>query len=134
MKPFNLTEALAGKPVVTRSGVEIPPGSFVPVPQHPDAGCRLLVVFPQGHGFAYPHGYYHENGMRTPYPGTLDLFMKPVFKTGVLNIYKHPVDGRIFCSDHLYPSVAEALLERPIDAKKKHFKTRIALAQFAFEE
>ena len=100
MKPFNLEDALAGKPVVTRSGV--PLTEIHKFNSSNDSQTLFAVV----DGFVFR---YYDNGKYNLIDGesNLDLFMKPEFekkyiaynkKTGSIVPYCIEEGGELF--DH----------------------------------
>lgn len=81
MKPFNLEQALAGAPVITRDGTKVIRLFTVPEanPEH-----RLVAVFDDGRvDTLYENGKYYE---AQDYHN--DLFMVPTKKEGYINICK----------------------------------------------
>lgn len=83
MKPFNLQEALAGKPVVTRDGRDAT--HFV---HYPEAVKHKVTAIVNGRIETYwattGSWNYHDDGPS----GLHDLFMATTKKTGWINIYK----------------------------------------------
>ena len=83
MKPFNLQEALAGKPVVTRDGrtvtalhlfdcdLKFPLGAVI-------ESCSCIYAF-------------RKDGTWTSEPSEYDLFMASVEKTVWVNLYQHAI-------------------------------------------
>ena len=79
MKPFNLEEAKAGKPVVTRDGRNVRILCF-------DRDSERSIVALIGDGeiiISYLDNGLQINGTNTKY----DLFMKSEVKTGWINVY-----------------------------------------------
>ena len=106
MKPFNLEQALAGAPVITREGTEVIRLFTVPEanPEH-----RLVAVFDNGGVItSYEDGRYH---VAQDYYN--DLFMAPTKKEGwinVYNVYSLDVTGR-----NIYPTEEAALANKGFD-------------------
>lgn len=98
MKPFNLKEALAGKPVVTREGQKL-----ASIFYDPGAGPEIRLIGRREGQTSYD--YWSEGGTYTNTPTPLDLFMAPSKKEAWVNVYK---DKEIVCrhdtkeeADHL---------------------------------
>lgn len=81
MKPFNLADALAGKPVMTRDGMKV-----IRLIELPEAKpkSRLVAVLEDGETATFNEGgrYY---SMRD---SSLDLFMAPTKKEGYIATIK----------------------------------------------
>ena len=80
MKPFNLEEAKAGKPVCTRDGRDVRIICF----DKRDAQYPIVALLSEIGIEAV--ALYHQNGKTGN--SDKDLFMKPEKKTGWINIYK----------------------------------------------
>lgn len=79
MKPFNLTQALAGQPVVTRDGRKV-----MWIAHDPGAHAAERIV---ARIASNPyHSVWHETG-RHACDDSLDLFMGPQKKEGWVNVY-----------------------------------------------
>ena len=85
MKPFNLQEALAGKPVVTRDGRAARIAHFPEARKWKIAAVRL----DNGDSFHTDElgRYFSQEGAFSSY---LDLFMASEKKEGWVNVYTHP--------------------------------------------
>jgi hypothetical protein len=81
MRPFNLQEALAGKPVVTRDGKEVKQIAYFP-----DAKTYPVVAYSSKDEV----DTYTEDGkfLTGTVEGSRDLFMVSTKKTGFVNIYR----------------------------------------------
>lgn len=80
MKPFNLEEALAGKPVVTRDGRPVKIGGY-----NPDGCLSVKLIGWVGKNFCS----WLPDGTSSCFPvdSCLDLFMASEKKKGWVNIY-----------------------------------------------
>lgn len=113
MKPFNLEQALAGKPVVTRDGKEVTqivkwdiqvgyPVSYV------TSGCKEVL-------FTTTDGYYKWDKSES----RNDLFMDPEVKEAWVNVYKWSM-GTVTVGE-VYSSEEEAYSKR--DNVESYLKT-----------
>jgi hypothetical protein len=94
MKPFNLQEAIAGKPIQTRDGRVLKFVAHVP-----EAGEMYKVVIMLGGGYI---GCWREDGKYLKdEEGDGDIVMVPVVKTYYLNVFKSNYSGAIFTSHPL---------------------------------
>ena len=107
MKPFNLQEALAGKPVVTRDGRDV---SQITLFTHVDTWCVVAVV----ENFDTV-SLYTQNGRYTMFEDRpLDLFMKSTKHQRFVNVWSDPYgtcsihDGEIGLGKTLWGSQKEA--------------------------
>lgn len=110
MKPFNLEEAKAGKPLVTRDGRHVVFGCF----NEEAIVGHELVCFLDRRIYAYhPDGSYAKSEK-----SELDIFMKTVKKTVYLNIWEHG-NGLLDCSSFWHPTkeAAETAFKASTDAK-----------------
>ena len=101
MRPFNLEEAKAGKPVVTRDGRDAVilafdiSGSYPMLGYYISSGCKKEATWD------YDGNFYQGNDSR-------DLFMKSETKTGWVNLYKY-LDGVVFATGRAYETREEAV-------------------------
>lgn len=95
MKPFNLQQALAGKPVVTRDGRPVPRLAHFPE-------LRLVQVFIQGHPSVIS---FNEDGsyLTDSVASEHDLFMASEKKTVWVN-FRKAEPGGIFVGIYTYTS------------------------------
>jgi hypothetical protein len=107
MKPFNLQEALAGKPVVTRDGRDV---SQITLFTHVDTWCVVAVV----ENFDTV-SLYTQNGRYTMFEDRpLDLFMKSTKHQRFVNVWPDPYgiqptnDGEVGLGNFLWNSQEEA--------------------------
>lgn len=103
MKPFNLDEAKAGKPLVTRDGRKARFIAHVPE-------CRIdwrLQAYIDGDEFIRS---FNENGVYNGV-GNLDLFMASEKRTGWINIYPNKLTGK-----EIFETENEAFVRRTRDA------------------
>jgi hypothetical protein len=126
MKPFNLQEALAGKPVVTRDGR--PATHLVSFPQA-ETYTVVAAIDSWLNTFTNTGKYINneeEHGQ--------DLFMASTKKTGWVNIYRENLQQNFgpvlaFPRPHvIHPSKAVA------DEKQETTKERIAVVELTWEE
>lgn len=110
LKPFNLEEALAGKPVVTRDGRKVTEiyhfkteGSSFPV-------CAIIGLSPN---------WFDLQGKNICSNPEFDLFMAPVTVTKWANIWKSG-NGYYYLGGRLYDSKEEALMNRADDGANQH--------------
>ena len=102
LKPFNLEEAKAGKPVCTRDGMKARIICF-----DKKAGRPIVVLVEGGDGngeyviFCDDGGYYNCKEM----PDCSDLMMLPEKKEGWVNVYQ----GGKLDADYIYPTKADAV-------------------------
>jgi len=79
MKPFNLEEAKAGKPLITRDGRDAKFIAHVPEAAN---FCKLIVLIDK------EIFVFHQNGFYSSCEGSnADLFMKTMKKTVYVNLY-----------------------------------------------
>lgn len=87
MKPFNLEEALAGKPICTRKGL---PARILDTNlkgrTHP-----IVVAILSGDGCEYVRGYAKDGKLFSTLETEDDLVMAPQKRTGWINIYKNNI-------------------------------------------
>jgi hypothetical protein len=93
MKPFNLQEAIAGKPIQTRDGRVLKFVAHVPEAYE---GSRVVVVNFKGHIWSYP-----DTGQNYEEEGDNDIVMAPVIKTYYVNVFKSNYSGALFTSHPL---------------------------------
>lgn len=106
LKPFNLEQALAGAPVITRDGMRV-----IRLIELPEAKpkSRLVAVFEDGETATFHKGgrYY---SMRD---SSLDLFMATTKKEGWINVYNvHSLD---VTGKNIYPTEEAALANKVFD-------------------
>ena len=82
MKPFNLQEALAGKPVVTRDGRKV-------TQLHLFECDAKFVLYGVIEGIVNATGFRKDGGWSVSEPTKLDLFMASVEKTVWVNLYTY---------------------------------------------
>jgi hypothetical protein len=100
MKPFNLDEALAGKPVVTRDRIKITELHHFKTFQ---SSYKVLAII---NGLAH---WFNENGkLNQDHETRLDLFMASEKKEGWINIYKYENHPSIVSFFHETKKLAEA--------------------------
>jgi len=81
MKPFNLQEALAGKPVVTRHGIIVTKIYHI---KEKDVNEYTVLAVINSNSF-----WFNKNGIYNPrFETGLDLFMATEKKTVWVNVYK----------------------------------------------
>jgi hypothetical protein len=130
MKPFNLEEALAGKPVVTRSGLEVTQITLFTIdnryPVHAVVGGGKDVS-----SFMLDGSYIYGE------EGDMDLFMATTKKQGFINIYQ----GKGLFTLHAertqgLGAYAGVEIHPTQEAADAAFRTnpRIAVATFEYEE
>lgn len=102
LKPFNLEQALAGAPVVTRNGLPIveiqylqTSGQVAAVRQEKDEKLITYLI---------PTGGRHSD----KYEYVSDLFMDPIKKEGWINLYPSYVADSVVCSSCVHHSQQEA--------------------------
>jgi hypothetical protein len=124
MKPFNLQEALAGKPVVTRNGSAVK--QFAYFPEGEDYTVAALADS-ELHTYT-SEGKYVDNGLEYGY----DLFMASAKKTGWVNIYRVNITAwpslKLPNGNVIHPSKAIA------DEQQDTTKERIAVVELTWEE
>ena len=99
MKPFNLTQALAGRPVITRSGRKV-----LWIAHDPGAHADARVI---GRIEDNPyHTEWNEQGQCCGFTANLDLFMVAMKKKGWINLHVAPT-GLPFVTG-AWPSEADA--------------------------
>ena len=81
MKPFNLQDAINGKPVITRARDSLTFGAYIPKARP----YTLFMTSPDGDVFRY-----NENGryMGNDTGSEMDLFMAPIKRTVWVNLYE----------------------------------------------
>lgn len=104
MKSFNLNDALAGHPVVTRNGRKVTQlHLFYNIT---DKYSLYGVIGDDLHVFT-ENGSFFDDGEKSE----LDLFMESLYKdndTQFINLYKDRVTGEIFAGQKLYSSEQDA--------------------------
>lgn len=115
MKPFNLADALAGKPVMTQDGRKV-----VRIFYAEEANANSKVICILECGTLYP---YYEDGTYTEYASSLyDLVMAPQKKEGWINLYQTSF-GRV-PSDTIHSSEEAAInTAKKYDWKPHEFVT-----------
>jgi hypothetical protein len=94
MKPFNLQEAIAGKPIQTRDGRVLKFVAHVP-----EAGEMYKVVIMLGGGYI---GCWREDGKYLKdEEGDGDIVMVPVIKTYYVNVFRSNYSYAVFASQPL---------------------------------
>ena len=100
MKPFNLQEALAGKPVVTKDGRKVTEIYHFNTAEttHPVYACidKHVYIFRE-------EGTFYDN-----YPSHLDLFMEEPIIEGWVNIYYQNITGNMWTGD-VHPTYEQAV-------------------------
>lgn len=126
MKPFNLEEAKAGKPIEFRKGT---PARFIAYIPEADEDLRVVIFVPDlGHCLSY-----NKDGLIRPTNNGFqeyDLFMFSDRKKGWLNLYVDPY-ARAVCHAEYYvwPNRKDA------DIAARHATTvRIACIEVTYEE
>jgi len=84
VKPFNLNETLAGRPVVTADGRKVLRVIHVP---EADVSAKLIAVVKQLDGSIVSLHYYEDGRYYETLPSGLDLQMVSTKKTYYVNIY-----------------------------------------------
>lgn len=80
MKPFNLQDAINGKPVITRAGGSLTFGAYISQAE----GYNLFMVRPDGVVIRYnENGTYICNDIESE----MNLFMAPIKRTVWVNLY-----------------------------------------------
>lgn len=86
MKPFNLQDAINGKPVITRAGDSLTFGAYIPQAK----GYKLFMIDPDGDVNRYnENGRYRGNVTESE----MDLFMVPTKRTVWINLYGRQLDS-----------------------------------------
>jgi hypothetical protein len=105
MKPFNLEEAKAGKPVCTRDGRPVRIVDFnVKSKKYP-----ILALIDNG-GTEIPQTYKKDGKWSMKEEDGHDLFMKETEKHGWVNIIKNS-SGVTSCSQNIWSTRKEAMIE-----------------------
>ena len=106
MKPFDLEEAKAGKPVCTRAGYPVRIVDF----NVKDSEFPILALI--DHGEVETPQTYKKNGAwdGLEQESDYDLFMKETEKHGWVNIIKNS-SGVTSCSQNIWPTRKGAVLE-----------------------
>ena len=101
MKPFNLEQALAGAPVITREGTEVSRLFTVPEAK---PNSRLVAVLEDGEIATFNEGgrYY---SMRD---SSLDLFMAPAKKEGWVVMYHNNSEKDFIVGTKIWASKQDA--------------------------
>lgn len=102
MRPFNLEEALAGKPVVTKDGTkveEIVAFRSSSISQYP-----VMAVINGGIETYTREGYYHNDRREHP----KDLCMAPETQEAWVNIFRGALTGKARCGNYHYETEQEA--------------------------
>lgn len=99
MKPFNLQDAINGKPVITRAGDSLTFGAYIPQAK----GYNLFMIIPEG-----DVARYNENGryICNDIESGMDLFMAPIKRTVWVNLYE---DGSAYWHSSEYAAKCRAL-------------------------
>jgi len=130
MKPFNLKDALAGKPVVNRDGTRVTQIAYFPAAD-PYPVYALLEGSEAVDSFTELGNYFSQNQA-----SGVDLFMASTKKTGFVNIYRENIReengptlnmGSSQLGHTIHPNVEVA------DAKKSDTKERIAVVKITWE-
>ena|ERR1700686_121316 len=127
MKPFNLQDALAGKPVVTRDGKAVKQLAFFP-----EAEKYSVIAYSAGDEV----DTYTKDGRFLNYgavnDSSRDLFMAGTMKTGWVNIYRSNLTAwpslKLPNGNVIHPSKAVA------DERQDTTKERIAVVELTWEE
>ena len=103
MKPFDLKKALAGHPVMTRSGDNVTDLHYFKNARNED--CKLQGIMDGG---IYS---WNDYGCFTPrHPGGhLDLVMKPTKKTYWMNVYRNEETGGLYNYGAIYKEKQHAI-------------------------
>lgn len=106
LKPFNLEQALAGKPVMTREGRKV---VHIFYAEEACENSQVICVFETGVVFLY-----YKDGTYTAYASSLnDLFMAPTKKEGWINVYN--VLSLDVTGKNIYPTEEAALANKGCD-------------------
>ena len=102
MKPFNLDEALAGKPVITRDGKQVTQLTLFEI----EGNFPLKGVVDKGFATWTTKGFFHDTQQNHPY----NLFMASEKKSIWINIYEN--------KSHMWSSYGYNSLEEANEANK----------------
>lgn len=131
MRPFNLAEALAGKPVVTRGGHKV-----TQLTQFPTTYAYVLAgVLTDGDGRA-SIDTWTKDGLFTDDPGRnhdFDLFMEVKEKRIWVNLWKNDDHGLPFFHATTHTDLNQAIAERTI-SNAGYKKTLITRFEHVYEE
>lgn len=105
MKPFNLADALAGKPVMTREGRKVVRIFYA---EEACENSQVICVFETGAVFPY-----YKDGTYTNSSSAHELVMAPTKKEGWINVYK--VDSLDVTGKNIYPTEEAALANKLLD-------------------
>jgi len=105
MKPFNLEQALAGKPVMTREGRKVVRIFYA---EEACENSQVICVFETGVVFPY-----YKDGAYTTSSSVNDLVMAPTKKEGWINIYN--VLSLDVTGKNIYPTEEAALANKGCD-------------------
>lgn len=108
MKPFNLEDAKAGKPVCTRDGRTT---RIVDFNYNGRGACPLLaIVTTLGGGVESVHSFTATGVFNGASTSDLDLFMAPITTTVWVNLYRDQKGGSQWTSDlaHITQAAAQA--------------------------
>lgn len=98
MKPFDLERALAGDPVVTRDGREVPWLAYC----HEAHVSQRVVALIKG---SRELDFFNTNGRATPYAEHKnDLFMAPKKRTVWVNLFRRASGCEIFAGSKTFDS------------------------------
>lgn len=106
MKPFNLEEAIAGKPICTKSGL---PARILDTKLKGRKRCVAAAIL-YGDGCEYIKHYFPNGKEFSPMESCDDLVMASEKRVGWINIYKNNCS-----SGNIYETKAEAYNARTLD-------------------
>jgi len=128
MKLFNLEEALAGKPVITRAGQKVLWVKEVPA----DSGSQGSTVLAYAEGWFNTRRYFSDGKFYSNGGHGSDLFMETTKKTGYINIYLDS-PGSTLVTKGLGLAAGLGIFDTREQADMIG-KNRVALATFEYEE
>lgn len=105
MKPFNLEEAKAGKPVCNRDGNDV---RIICFDSRNNSNNPIVALHTEGD---IEEIFFHDINGKSQYFSRFDLFMKSEKKEGWVNIYKDSC-GTYRNSILIHPSKGDAIIER----------------------
>lgn len=126
MKPFNLTDALAGKPVITRDGRAVTKLTNFQTTEFPLIG---VVEGGETASFFRLDGKFFNNEADSAF----DLFMKTTTRTLYVNLWKNEDHGFPFFHSSVHHSLEQANAESTI-SHKGYKKTLVERFTYTFEE
>lgn len=105
MKPFNLEEAKAGKPVCNRDGNDV---RIICFDSRNNSNNPIVALHTEGD---IEEIFFHDINGKSQYFSRFDLFMKPQKREGWVNIYKDS-NGAYKNSIIIHSSKEDAIKER----------------------